>query len=69
VALATGAAQSIGQAIAVALAEREPQVIATDLTRLHETLEKIGFNGPRISTGRDTRRGLALSIGQEPGCG
>ncbi len=26
-------------------------------------------NGPRISTGRDTRRGLALGIGQEPGCG
>src|SRR6202023_2071762 len=26
-------------------------------------------NGPRISTGRDARRGLALGIGQEPGCG
>jgi NAD(P)-dependent dehydrogenase (short-subunit alcohol dehydrogenase family) len=41
VALVTGAAQGIGQAIAVALAERGTQVIATDLTRPHETLEKI----------------------------
>jgi NAD(P)-dependent dehydrogenase (short-subunit alcohol dehydrogenase family) len=42
VALVTGAAQGIGQAIAVALAERGAQVIATDLTRPHETVEKIG---------------------------
>ena len=42
VALVTGAAQGIGQAIAVALAERGAQVIATDLTRPHETIEKIG---------------------------
>src|ERR1700735_3632981 len=41
-ALVTGAAQGIGQAIAVALAERGAQVIATDLTRPHETIEKIG---------------------------
>jgi len=33
VALVTGAAQGIGQAIAVALAERGAQVIATDLTQ------------------------------------
>ena len=32
VALVTGAAQGIGQAIALALAERGAQVIATDLT-------------------------------------
>src|ERR1700732_1646871 len=42
VALVTGAAQGIGQAIAVALAERGAQVIATDLTPPHETVEKIG---------------------------
>src|SRR6516165_3004559 len=42
VALVTGAAQGIGQAIAVALAERGAQVIATDLTPPHETVGKIG---------------------------
>jgi saccharopine dehydrogenase-like NADP-dependent oxidoreductase len=42
VALVTGAAQGIGQAIAVALAERGAQVIATDLAPPHETVEKIG---------------------------
>src|SRR5712675_1550503 len=42
VALVTGAAQGIGQAIAVALAERGAQVIATDLTPPRETVEKIG---------------------------
>src|SRR5260370_29042582 len=42
VALVTGAAQGIGQAIAVALAELGAQVIATDLTSPHETVEKIG---------------------------
>ena len=41
-ALVTGAAQGIGQAIAVALAERGAQVIATDLTPPHGTIEKIG---------------------------
>jgi NAD(P)-dependent dehydrogenase (short-subunit alcohol dehydrogenase family) len=42
VALVTGAAQGIGQAIAVALAERGAQVIATDLTPPLETVNKIG---------------------------
>jgi hypothetical protein len=42
VALVTGAAQGIGQAIAVALAERGAQVIATDLTPPNGTVEKIG---------------------------
>ena len=42
VALVTGAAQGIGQAIALALAERGAQVIATDLTLPHETVDKIG---------------------------
>ena len=36
VALVTGAAQGIGQAIALALAQRGAQVIATDLTRPNE---------------------------------
>src|SRR6266853_3850165 len=42
VALVTGAAQGIGQAIALALAERGAQVIATDLALPHETVNKIG---------------------------
>ena len=68
-ALVTGAAQGIGQAIAVALAERGAQVIATDLTPSARNRREDWSNGPRISTGRDARRGLALGIGQEPGCG
>jgi NAD(P)-dependent dehydrogenase (short-subunit alcohol dehydrogenase family) len=42
VALVTGAAQGIGQAIAVALAERGATVIATDLLVPAETVKKIG---------------------------
>jgi 3-oxoacyl-[acyl-carrier protein] reductase len=41
VALVTGAAQGIGQAIALTLAERGAQVIATDLVPPHETVGKI----------------------------
>jgi len=41
-ALVTGAAQGIGQAIAMALAERGAQVIATDLRLPRETANKIG---------------------------
>ena len=43
-ALVTGAAQGIGQAIALALAERGAQIIATDLKVPQETLNKIGSN-------------------------
>ena len=50
VALVTGAAQGIGQAIAVALAERGAQVIATDLTPPHETVREDWSRGTRIST-------------------
>ena len=42
VALVTGAAKGIGQAIAVALAERGAYVIATDIEVPQETLKKIG---------------------------
>jgi len=42
VALITGAGQGIGQAIALALAERGARVIATDLKPPHETATKIG---------------------------
>src|SRR3984885_3073244 len=42
VALVTGSAQGIGQAIALALAERGAKVIATDLKPPHETVRKIG---------------------------
>ena len=42
VALITGAAQGIGQAIALALAERGARVIATDISPPDETVNKIG---------------------------
>jgi len=42
IALVTGAARGIGQAIALALAERGAQVIATDLAPPEETARKIG---------------------------
>jgi NAD(P)-dependent dehydrogenase (short-subunit alcohol dehydrogenase family) len=42
VALVTGAGQGIGQAVALALAERGAQVIATGLKPPEETANKIG---------------------------
>ena len=55
VALVTGSAQGIGQAIALALAERGATVIATDLNPPHETVSKIG----------STAYALALDVTQE----
>src|SRR6476660_947416 len=54
-ALVTGAGRGIGQAIALALADRGAQVIATDLKAPHETVRKIG---PRAYA-------LALDVTQE----
>lgn len=45
VALVTGAAQGIGQAIALALAERGARVIATDLRAPLETVARLGAAG------------------------
>src|SRR5882762_6119603 len=45
VALVTGAAQGIGQAIAVAFAERGAQVIATDIVIPQETVKQLGTAG------------------------
>jgi NAD(P)-dependent dehydrogenase (short-subunit alcohol dehydrogenase family) len=42
IALVTGAAQGIGQAIAIAFAERGAKVIATDIRMPQETIDKIG---------------------------
>jgi NAD(P)-dependent dehydrogenase (short-subunit alcohol dehydrogenase family) len=45
VALITGASRGIGQAIALAFAERGAQVIATDLRQPADTVQKIGPGG------------------------
>src|SRR5260221_7635438 len=64
VALVTGAAQGIGQAIALALAERGATVIATDLKPPKETVNKIGPSGHALQldvTIEDDWRSLLLN--------
>ena len=61
--MVTGAAQGIGRAIALALAERGAQVIATDLTPPHETVNKIGPTAQAIEldvTSEEDWRSLSL---------
>jgi 3-oxoacyl-[acyl-carrier protein] reductase len=60
VALVTGAAQGIGQAIAGALAERGAQVIATDLQLPHETVNKIGPTAYAFRLDVTQEEGLAI---------
>src|ERR1700760_3118735 len=65
VALVTGAAQGIGQAIAIALAERGAEVIATDLAIPHETVAQLGPDGFGYEldvTNEDHWRSLALKV-------
>jgi NAD(P)-dependent dehydrogenase (short-subunit alcohol dehydrogenase family) len=66
VALVTGAAQGIGQVIAVALAERGAYVIATDLLVPEETIKIIGptASGYQLDvTKEDDWQSLALKTG------
>jgi NAD(P)-dependent dehydrogenase (short-subunit alcohol dehydrogenase family) len=70
IALVTGAGQGIGQAIALALADRGAQVIATDLKPPHETTSKIGLAGYALEldvTQEDQWRSVAtksLDVGE-----
>jgi NAD(P)-dependent dehydrogenase (short-subunit alcohol dehydrogenase family) len=66
-ALVTGAAQGIGQAIALALAERGAQVIATDLTLPQETANKIGPAASAFQldvTQEENWRSISLDVGE-----
>jgi NAD(P)-dependent dehydrogenase (short-subunit alcohol dehydrogenase family) len=66
-ALVTGAAQGIGQAIALALAERGAKVIATDLTLPRETANKIGPAASAFQldvTQEENWRSISLDVGE-----
>jgi NAD(P)-dependent dehydrogenase (short-subunit alcohol dehydrogenase family) len=65
VALVTGAAQGVGRALTVALAERGAQVIATDLSPPYETVNKMGPTA-RVPTRCDTGRRLAGGVAEKP---
>ena len=70
VALVTGAAQGIGQAIALALAERGAQVIATDLVVPGETVKQLGSAGYGYQldvTKEEDWQSLALKTGVSDG--
>jgi NAD(P)-dependent dehydrogenase (short-subunit alcohol dehydrogenase family) len=66
-ALVTGAAQGIGQAIALALADRGAQVIATDLTLPQETATKIGAGASAFQldvTQEENWRSISQDVGE-----
>jgi NAD(P)-dependent dehydrogenase (short-subunit alcohol dehydrogenase family) len=69
VALVTGAAQGLGQAIALALAERGARVIATDLAAPDETVRRIGptAHALRLDVSRDEDWRLVADKGAELG--
>jgi NAD(P)-dependent dehydrogenase (short-subunit alcohol dehydrogenase family) len=70
VALVTGASQGIGQAIALALAERGARVVATDLTIPEDTLGKIGSDalGFKLDVTKEEDWQYVLLGTQELGC-
>ena len=69
VALVTGAAQGLGQAIALALAERGARVIATDLAPPEETVRRIGAtaNALRLDVTSDDEWQLVAAKSAEIG--
>ena len=69
VALVTGSAQGIGQAIAISLAERGAQVIASDLKIPKDTIEKIGSaaHGLELDVTSEEQWHKAFLKGQEMG--
>ena len=69
VALVTGAAQGLGQAIALALAERGARVLATDLAPPLETVRRIGPTAQalRLDVSMDDDWRLAAEKGAELG--
>jgi hypothetical protein len=68
VALVSGAAQGIGQALALALAERGAEVIVTDLSLPRETVNEIGPTGHAFEldvTQEEDWRSLSLNPDSE----